>query len=136
MTHNVGKFNPNDNLGIFYVVDQNNKELSFEDGEVLVETEPISYEIRSIRPDRSSPARYPKKEKILGEAVLKNEENGLQRVDSVISYEYTYSLFWGKGHGLLTGLPFKVFFSNNTQIDGQWAIPKKENKIEVASIER
>lgn len=117
-------------------MDQTNKELSFEDGEVLVETEPISYEIRSIRPDRSSPARYPKKERVLGEAILKNEENGLQRVDSVISYEYTYSLFWGKGHGLLTGLPFKVFFSNNSQIDGQWAIPKKEKKVEVASIER
>lgn len=102
----------------------------------MVETEPISYEIKSIRPDRSSAARYPKKEKILGEAVLKNEENGLQRVDSVISYEYTYSLFWGKGHGLLTGLPFTVFFSNNTQIEGRWAIPKKENKVDVASIER
>lgn len=135
LTHNVGKFNPDDNLGIFNVVDENNKELSFEDGEVLVETEPTSYEIRSIRPDKSS-SRNSTNEKILGEAILKNEENGLQRVDSVISYEYTYSLSWGKGHGLLTGMPFKVFFSNNTQIDGQWAIPKKENKVEVASIER
>lgn len=117
-------------------MDQNNKELSFEDGEILVETEPISYEIKSIRADRSTPSRYPKKDKILGETILKNEEEGLQRVDSVITYEYTYSLIWGRGHGLLTGLPFKVFFPNNTHIDGRWAMPKTENKVEVALIDR
>lgn len=136
MTHFVGKFNPEDNLGIFYVVDQNNNELRFEDGEILVETEPISYELKSIRYDRSSPSRIPRKEIILGEAILKNEVSGYQRVESVISYSYNYSLYWGKGHGLLTGLPFVVSFPNNTKIEGKWSMPYEEEKVELAPIDR
>ncbi|XP_018572054.1 protein unzipped [Anoplophora glabripennis] len=135
LTYNVGKFTPSENLGVFHLVDQNNNELQFEDGEILVETEPIAYELKSIKLERFR-GRFPRTQKKLGEAVLKNEEDVLQHVASVISYKYNYSLFWGKGHGLLTGLPFTVTLPNGTHVKGQWAVPKEELKSEVAPVEK
>lgn len=135
LSHNVGKYTPSENLGVFHLVDQNNNELQFEDGEILVETEPVRYEFKSIKLERFR-GRYPRTRKILGEAILKNEEDGLQHVASVISYKYNYSLFWGKGHGLLTGLPFSVTLPNGTQVEGQWAVPKEQEKSDVAPVEK
>ncbi|KAJ8918184.1 hypothetical protein NQ315_014050 [Exocentrus adspersus] len=135
LTHIVGKYTPSENLGVFHLVDQNNYELQFEDGEILVETEPITYEVKSIKFDRFR-GRHPKSFKELGQAILKNEEKGLQHVASVISYKYEYSVFWGKGHGLLTGLPFVVILPNGTQTKGAWAVPRQEVKSEVAPIEK
>jgi hypothetical protein len=134
LTYNIGKFNPSENLGVFDVVDQNNDELTFEDGEILVETEPISYELKAVKFDRIR-ARHPKKLRVLGHAILKNTETGVQRVDTVISYNYTYSMYWGKGHGLLTGLNFTVYLANGTK-RGNWALPKTEEIVETQTIEK
>lgn len=133
LTYNVGKCTSSENLGVFHLVDQNNNELLFEDGEILVETEPIGYVFKSVR---LYPGRRPSTRKILGEAILKNEEDALQHVASVISYRYNYSLFWGKGHGLLTGLPFNITLPNGTSVKGVWAVPKEEQKSEVAPVEK
>lgn len=134
LTHTVGNFNPKENFGVFHVVDQNNKEIKFQDGEILVETEPISYEFKSVKFDRLR-SRYQRRRVILGETLLKNTELGTQRVDTVISYSYPYSLFWGKGHGLLTGLNFTVHLSNGTNLGGNWGIRRSEEVVATKPIE-
>lgn len=48
LSHYVGKYT-SENLGMFHVVDQNNIEIAYDNGEILVETEPISYELKNIR---------------------------------------------------------------------------------------
>ncbi|KAJ8935068.1 hypothetical protein NQ318_009265, partial [Aromia moschata] len=128
LTYHVGKFLPNENLGVFHFVNESNTELQFEDGEILVETEPIEYEFKYVRFDRLR-SRHPKKQVVLGQTTLKNEVDGLQLVESVIGYEFNYSLYWGKGHGLLTGLPFTVYLTNGTKIDGRWGLPY-EKKVD------
>ncbi|XP_060516606.1 protein unzipped [Cylas formicarius] len=134
LSHYIGTFNPSENLGVFHLVEQNNNEISYEDGEILVETEPIAYEFRNIKFLRSS-RRFPKKKRVLAHAILKNEEDGLQRVESVMSYNYTYSLNWGKGHGIQVGLPYTVFLPNGSQILGKWGILEKEEKVETVPVE-
>lgn len=135
LTHLVGKYVPSENLGVFYLVDQNNDEFRVEDGEILVETEPIEYEFKSIKLERHR-GRYPKQLRELGHAILKNEENSLQHVASVITYTYDYSLYWGKGHGILTGLPFNVTLPNGTVIQGSWGMPREEERSETAPVEK
>ncbi|CAH0556536.1 unnamed protein product [Brassicogethes aeneus] len=133
LSYYVGIFDSTEDLGVFHLVDQNNNEIEFEDGEILVESEPVRYEFKSLR---FVLRRSPKKKTILGKAILKNEVEGLQRVESVISYNYTHFLSWGKGHGLLTGLPFTVHLNNGTSLKGKWGISESAERIEMAPIER
>ncbi|CAG9831397.1 unnamed protein product [Diabrotica balteata] len=135
LSYYIGKYTPTENLGMFFVVDQNNIEIPYEDGEILVETEPKSYELKNITYARTN-KRHPKKQRILGHAVLKNEETTFQKVESVISFSYHYNLFWGKGHGLSTGLPLLVNLPKGPQLKGSWALPHEEEKTEVVPIER
>ncbi|XP_056648619.1 protein unzipped [Diorhabda sublineata] len=135
LSHYIGKFTPSENLGMFYVVDQNNIEIPYEDGELLIETEPISYELKNIKFARIN-KHHPKKQQVLGHAILKNEENTFQRVESVINYSYDYNLFWGKGHGLLTGLPLKVNLPSGNQINGSWALHYVAPQVELVPVER
>ncbi|KAL3282742.1 hypothetical protein HHI36_005911 [Cryptolaemus montrouzieri] len=134
LTHTVGNFNPNENLGVFSLVDQNNKELKYEDGELLVEQEPIRYEFKHSKFDRIK-SKHTNHPKILGTTFLKNEEVGVQRVDTVLSYNYTHYMNWGKEHGLLIALPFSVDL-NGTKFNGKWGFPESVDKTEVVPIER
>lgn len=135
LSHYIGKFTPSDNLGMFYVVNQNNIEIPYEDGELLIETEPESYELKNIKFARIN-KHHPKKQHVLGHAILKNEENTFQRVESVINYSYDYNLFWGKGHGLLTGLPLKVNLPSGNQINGSWALHYMAPQVDLVPVER
>ncbi|XP_045471636.1 protein unzipped [Harmonia axyridis] len=135
LTHTAGNFNPSENLGVFLLVDQNNKELKFEDGEVLVEQEPIRYEFKHTKFDRIK-SKHKHHPRILGTTVLKNEVEGVQRVDTVLSYNYTHFMDWGKDHGLIIALPFSVNMPNGTEYTGKWGIPKSINRTETVPIER
>ncbi|KAF5300306.1 hypothetical protein FQA39_LY11163 [Lamprigera yunnana] len=136
LTYFLGKFDSSDNLGKYTLVDQNNKQLEFEDGEILVETEPVAYELHGIKLDYLR-KRTNQNPIVLGHVILKKEEEsgGVERVDAVISYKYNYSIYWGHGHGLLTGLPLVVRFRNGTNIKGQWGLSETSEKLETYPIE-
>lgn len=74
---------------------------------------------------------------VLGQVQLKNENDfgGFERVDTVISYKYNYSQYWGHGHGLLTGLPINYRLQNGTVLHGRYGIQSPMNKVEVSNIE-
>lgn len=135
LTHYVGTFYPSENLGVYHLVDENNSEISFEEGEILVETEPVAYEFKQLKFRRTG-RRFPKRKLTLAQTILKNDENGLQKVDSVMTYNYSYFLGWGKGHGMQTGLPFTVFLPNGSKVEGMWALPKSEDKVETVPVEK
>lgn len=135
MTHYVGTFNPSENLGVYHLVDEKNNELNYEDGQLLVETEPIAYEFKSIKFKRTG-RRFPKKKLALAHTVLKNDETGLQKAESVMDYRYNYFLSWGKGHGILKGLPFSVFLNNGSKIEGMWGLAEPVQKVETVPVEK
>lgn len=136
LTYFLGKFDPNDNLGRYSIVDQNDEQLEYEDGEILVETEPIGYEVTGIKLDYSR-KRSNQDSVVLGSVVLKNEYGSeeVDRVDAVISYRYNYTLYWGHGHGLLTGLPVVIRLQNGSTLREQWGVPKTVEKLDTAPIE-
>ncbi|XP_050302082.1 protein unzipped [Anthonomus grandis grandis] len=137
MTHYIGTLNPSEVFGTYHVVDENNTDIASEDGQILVETEPISYEIKNIRYKPAGRGRrFPKRKMVWDTTVLKNDESGVQKVESVMTYEYEYFLSWGKGHGLLTGLPFTVFLPKGDKVEGVWGLPKPEKRVETVPVDR
>jgi hypothetical protein len=104
----------------------------FTDGEVLVETEPVRYELMGPQFDewRKKVSRKPR---VLATNVLSNREAmSPDRVDSALAYDSEYSLYWGQGKAILKGLPTSVRFANGTFIgDFKWGIPEMEQRQNV-----
>lgn len=86
-SHQLGRLDP-DGLGKLTVINDNRVE-SFEDGEVLKETEPFSYQLKDVKFNRFR-ERINKTPVVLGRATLKNEDasdKDISRVDTAIAYK-------------------------------------------------
>lgn len=86
-SHQLGKLDP-DGLGHITVISDNEAE-DFEDGEVLVETEPVSYQMKRVKFNLWR-KRVTSEPIVLGTAKLTNEDEpteGISRVDTVIAYK-------------------------------------------------
>lgn len=115
----------------YFLFLQEEQEKDFEDGEVLVETEPIRYELTVIRynMDRKNIAN---KEKILGSTLLKNENPYAATIDTMMAYESNYSLYWGQGKAILKGLPTIIRHQNGSLMEEiKWGIPEFEERKDV-----
>lgn len=80
----------------------------YEDGEVLVEHEPIRYELRDIKKDKWRTS-YNRDTRVLGTAVLANSDARSAAVETVISYTYEKIIYWGTIEGVARGLPTEVY---------------------------
>lgn len=80
----------------------------YEDGEVLVEHEPIRYELRDIKKDKFRTSLHPDP-RVLGSRVLANGEDHTMDVESVIDYTYDKIIYWGTIEGVARGLPTEVY---------------------------
>lgn len=99
---------------------------------MLVETEPVRYELTNVILDqrRRRPLRKPQ---VLASNVLSNAGATFPvHVDSALAYDSEYSLYWGQGKAILKGLPTSVRFANGTLIgDFKWGIPETEQRKNV-----
>lgn len=104
----------------------------FSDGEVLVETEPVRYELTGLKFDLWR-KRQSRKPRVLATSVLSNAGSTFPvNVDSVLAYDSKYSVYWGQGKAILKGLPTTVKFANGTLIDEvEWGIPQTQERQEV-----
>jgi hypothetical protein len=111
---------------------QNGKAQHFADGEVLVETEPVRYELMSLQFEEWR-ERVLRKPQVLASTVLSNAAaTFLVHVDSALAYDSEYSVYWGQGKAILKGLPTSVRFANGTLIgDFKWGIPEMEQRKDV-----
>jgi hypothetical protein len=102
------------------------------DGEVLMETEPVRYELMGLQFEewRKKVSRKPR---VLATKVLSNIAFiSPVHVDSALAYDSEYSLYWGQGKAILKGLPTSVRFANGTLIgDFKWGIPEMEQRKNV-----
>jgi hypothetical protein len=111
---------------------QNGDDQHFSDGEVLVETEPVRYELMGLQFDEGR-KRMLRKPQVLASNVLSNAAATFPvHVDSALAYDSEYSLYWGQGKAILKGLPTSVRFANGTLIgDFKWGIPEVEQRQDV-----
>lgn len=103
----VGRFDPEELLGRIFI-NVGDREVAVDEGEILAETEPVRYELRDIKIDK-----WRRQDKVnatvLGTTILQNSEGMSNLVESVITYEYDRSYYWGTYDGLVRGLPTTVY---------------------------
>lgn len=108
----------------------------YEDGEVLIEHEPVRYELRDIKKDKIRTSKHPDP-RVLGSTVLNNNADHTTAVDSVISYTYDKIIYWGTIEGVARGLPTEVY--ENPKLPPVslgptgWGFKINETKTEVRS---
>lgn len=65
----------------------------------------------------------------LGSTMLKNSESSPMLVDSVISYDEKYSMYWGQGKAILKGLQTTIRLPNGTILEEiKWGISDSEER--------
>lgn len=101
-------------------------------GQVLVETEPTSYELTAVKLNNQRKLVAKKEERVLGQATISNTGSSPAMMAEAFAYSYPYSLYWGQGHAMLKNLNTTITLLNKTRVpDINWGITLKENRTEV-----
>ncbi|EDW74061.2 uncharacterized protein Dwil_GK21574 [Drosophila willistoni] len=125
---NLGRLEPV-GLGKIKVI-ENEREKYYDDGEVLIETEPFRYELRDIKLDR---IRTDIRENLteLTTAKLENLGDKYSTVETVMSYSFDYLQYWGSHEGVARGLPTKIYEKDVSQpADINWALKHGQKRFE------
>ncbi|XP_058975304.1 protein unzipped-like [Musca domestica] len=131
--YNLGRLDPA-GLGKIKAM-ESDREKDYDEGEVLVETEPFRYELRDIRLDQ---IRMDTRDNVteLASGILANKIDKYILVETVLSYDYDYVQYWGSHEGVARGLPTKVYekdSSSSTEI--YWGLKYSEKRVETKSVQ-
>ncbi|KAG7196654.1 hypothetical protein KM043_015992 [Ampulex compressa] len=135
-THYIGTLNLNDNLGIITYVKADGTQGSAKSGEVLVETEPVNYELTRVKlnwPKRSVIKRVPQ---VLGKVTISNKGPEPAKMAEAFGYEYKYSVYWGQVHAIIKGLNTSITLANGSSLPRTvWGMKETENRTGVYTVE-
>lgn len=134
-THYIGTLNSPDIQGSISYVKDDGTEGSVKNGEVLVETEPIYYDLTKVK------LNWPKKRVIkrtplnLDEAMIINNGPEAANMAQALVYTYKYSMYWGQGHAILKGLNTSITLTNGTAFPKiMWGTREFVNRTDVYTV--
>ncbi|XP_065368242.1 protein unzipped [Calliphora vicina] len=129
---NLGRLDPV-GLGKIKVM-ESNIEKDYDEGELLVETEPFRYELKDIKLDQ---IRLDIRENIteLAFGVLANNGDKYSVVETALTYGFDHVQYWGSHEGVARGLPTKVFENDASKpAEINWALKHSEKRFETKSV--
>lgn len=127
--YDLGRFDPKERLGKV-IVNQGDREVEYNDGEILVETEPVRYELRQIKMDKFR-TQIQRNTTELASTVLANLETMSNLVETVITYDYDRVEYWGTHDGIARGLETSVYETGKFPSEINWGLKVTEKVIEV-----
>ncbi|CAD7089199.1 unnamed protein product [Hermetia illucens] len=130
--YNLGWLDPHNRLGKI-VVSEGNSEKEYEDGEILVEIEPVRYELREIKIDKWR-TDIKVNQTYLGSAVLSNTDDLPRLVETVISFTYDKVQIWGVHDGVARGLPTKVYEVGQPVNEIRWGLKDSDKVVDVKTV--
>lgn len=96
---------------------QNNKWYTdFTEVQLLVEIEPVSYELRNVKLRSSHTKITSRNTTVLGKLTL-NGSSTDEIISSAISYSWKYFTSWGRGEAMLKGLSTRAYEWNSTFLE-------------------
>lgn len=103
----------------------------YEDGQILVEAEPIRYELRDIKTDKLRTQTF-RNTTLLGSTTLANDEEISNLIETVISYKFEKVQYWGTLEGVSRGMPTKVYETGKAPAEFNWGVKESVTKIDVS----
>lgn len=132
----VGNYDPLEKLGgrIYAPLPGMSDTVEHDNGDILVEIEPVKYELRNIKLNKLRTV-IRKNTTILGATVLSNEEDMTNQAETVITYDFTKTTNYGRQPGVGNGVPTKVIDPRTQQsVDIFWGVELTERKFETKAI--
>ncbi|KAJ8679450.1 hypothetical protein QAD02_015237 [Eretmocerus hayati] len=137
LTHYIGTLYAQDSLGSLVYVKEDGQEGTADSGQLLVETEPISYDLTNVKLNQLKRHVSKRNPRVLAQATLKNTGSRAANLAEALDYKYQYSRYWGQGHAMLKGLNTTITMHNKTRLqDLKWGLEFKENRTGVQTVER
>ncbi|XP_026295137.1 unzipped isoform X2 [Apis mellifera] len=139
-THYIGTLATNDNIleSISYVKDDGTEGIA-KSGDVLVETEPIYYNLTMVK------LNWPKKRVtkmssinpcIFDNATIVNNGPEAAKMAKAFTYTYNYSMYWGQGHAILKGLKTSIILMNGTTLPQiMWGTKETSTRTDAYTVE-
>lgn len=110
---------------------QNGKEESAKFGDLLVETEPIRYELSAVKLNWPRKRDLKNVPRVLREATIINSGAEPANLAEACVYSYKYSVYWGRRHAILNGLNTTITLINGTSLPNiTWGTRDEENRTE------
>ncbi|XP_029052705.1 protein unzipped [Osmia bicornis bicornis] len=135
-THYIGTLNSNDNFATISYVRDDGTEGSAKSGDVLVETEPIYYDLNRVKLNWPKKRVIKRTARVLGEAIIANTGEEAANVAQAFGYAYKYSVYWGQGHAILKGLNTSITLTNGTTLPKiVWGTMETTNRTDVYTVE-
>nr|XP_029730996.1 protein unzipped-like [Aedes albopictus] len=132
----VGNYDPLEKLGgrIYAPLPGMQDTVEHEKGDILVEIEPVKYELRNIKLNKLR-TEIKKNTTILGSTILSNIEDMTNQAETVITYDYAKVTYYGRQLGVGNGVPTKVIDPRTQQpVDIFWGVELTERKFETKAI--
>ncbi|XP_055591057.1 protein unzipped-like [Uranotaenia lowii] len=132
----VGNYDPLEKLGgrIFAPLPGVPDSVEHERGDILVEIEPVQYELRDIKLNKLRTV-IRKNTTILGATVLSNDEDITNQAETVITYDYAKVSYYGRQESVVNGVQTKVIDPRTQQpVDMYWGVELTERKFETKAI--
>ncbi|KYM99646.1 Protein unzipped [Cyphomyrmex costatus] len=134
-THYIGTLNSPENFGSIIYVNEKGEEESAKSGELLVETEPIRYELSAVKLNWSKRRDIKRVSRILNEATIINRGAEPANLAEACIYKYKYSVYWGRRHAILNGLSTTITLINGTSLPNiTWGTRDDENRTEAYNL--
>ncbi|XP_014479333.1 PREDICTED: protein unzipped [Dinoponera quadriceps] len=133
-THYIGTLNA-DNFGLIIYANENGEEKSAKTGELLVETEPIRYELSAVRLNWPKKRIIKREKRVLAEATIVNTRTEAANMAEASVYSYKYSVNWGRRHAILNGLNTSITLVNGTSLRNiTWGTHIEENRTDAYNV--
>lgn len=124
--------NDGDTIDKMLFLYQDGTEAIAKSGDVLVETEPIHYDLTRVKltwPKKRVIKRAPR---ILGDATIANNGQEAANMAKAFGYAYKYLVYWGQGHAILKGLNTSITLTNGTVLPKiMWGTLETSNRTDV-----
>ncbi|XP_011062782.1 PREDICTED: protein unzipped [Acromyrmex echinatior] len=134
-THYIGTLSSPENFGTIVYVNEKGEEESAKSGELLVEAEPIRYELSSVKLNWSKRRDIKRVPRILSEATIVNRGAEPANLAEACVYSYKYSVYWGRRHAILNGLSTTITLINGTFLPNiTWGTRDDENRTEAYNV--
>ncbi|XP_015118448.1 protein unzipped [Diachasma alloeum] len=135
-THYIGTLNHDEKLGTIAYVKSDGLEGSTDSGELLVETEPIYYELTSVKLNHWRTRIIKSEPRIIGQATISNSRNERAKLAEAFGYNYKYSSYWGQGHAMIKALNTSITLFNRTKLPNiKWGMQERSERQDSCSVE-
>lgn len=135
-THYIGTLSSTENFGTIVYVNENGKEESAKAGELLVETEPIRYELSAVKLTWPKQRDIkPRISRILSNVTITNHGMEPSDLAEACTYTYKYAIYWGRRHAILNGLNTTITLANGTSLPNiTWGMRDEKNRTEAYNV--